>query len=272
MTDKKTMAKDSLTHDLPRILEFAGHGTGLGKSLLATTSGLIYRQLGYEPVMVRIETRQIQHRDPHIAIPTETFAKSATFVGGISAVVAPLFEQIKKLDPAGRGAIIIDWAGGHAHHRNEVFAATRFAERLAARGLSATSIVVTTNTAADIANATALLSASQQILSGVTLRVALNRRRGNFTFEPGSTQARALDELRVTDVPSFNVRAVGGDCWKACDEAGMSILEVLAADVDALANRLSLDDFIAAAIQAEVATWYTATEAELLRSLRGESK
>jgi hypothetical protein len=262
-----TSADLAINHRLPTILEFVGHGTGLGKSLLATTAELVYRDLGYEVTMVRIESRLIEHRGAHIAIATENFSRAAALVGGISAVAEPLFSAIKAIEP-GNEALIIDWAGGQANHRAEIYVATRFSERLRKRGLSAASVVVTTNATADMAHAATLLTSSAQVAPSVDRYLALNRRRGPFSFLKNSEQAKVYARLKdEADGRAFDVRAVGGESWKICDEAGLAMPDVISADVDALAERLKCDDFIAAAIQAEVAAWYSTTEAELLRVL-----
>jgi 5-methylcytosine-specific restriction endonuclease McrA len=255
------------TVSLPNILEFCGHGTGLGKSLLATTAETLYRHHGYDVAMIRIESRQILHRGEHIAIPTENFARAATLVGGVSAVVEPVFAAVKSLKAGERRAVIIDWAGGHANHRSEIYAATRFGQRILARGLTTLSTVVTTNTSADMVHAASLLETSRQILPEAGLRLALNRRRGSFNFLSGSEQARAIALCHATGVPSFEIRAVGGECWKICDESGLTMSEVIRMDVDQLAERLRSDDFIAAAIQTEVAAWYSASLSELEKTL-----
>lgn len=253
--------------NLPNILEFSGHGTGMGKSLLATTAETLYRHHGFDVTVIRIESRQIAHRGEHIAIATEHFARAATLVGGVSAVAEPIFSAINALKSNERRAVLIDWAGGHANHRSEIYAATRFGQRIGARGLSAMSVILTTNTSADMIHAASLLETSRQIVPEIGLRLALNRRRGSFNFLAGSEQSKAFALCRATGVPSLDIRAVGGESWKICDECGLTMPDVIRMDVERLAERLRSDDFIAAAVQTEVAAWYTTTLAELEKSL-----
>jgi hypothetical protein len=262
MTDSKKCIK------LPSFLEIAGHGTGLGKSLLATTAALVYRQAGYDVTMVRIESKLIKHREADIFIATENFAQAAALVGGLAGVVDPLFETFKTIKP-GKSVVIVDWGGGQADHRAQIFVATRFGERLKAMGISATSVVVTTNAPNDMAQAAELLRTSATIAPDINRCLALNRRRGSFTFLDGSEQSRVNRRLRdeAKGARTFEVRAVGGESWKVCDEAGMSMPEVIESDLETLSARIAQNQFIAGACQIEVAAWYAATEAELLRVL-----
>lgn len=266
MTDKAHIV-------LPAVVELIGHGTSLGKSLLATTIELVYREAGYETRMIRIESRLVKHRGEHIAIITEDFAEAAVLVGGISAVIGPVFGAIKSIK--GRQAVIIDWAGGQAHHRAEIFVATRFAERLKSMGHAATSIAVTTNTSSDMGRASDLLRTTETIAPTMKRGLALNHRRGHFNFPAGSEQARIFADLKgaAKGTRVFDVRAMGGESWKICDENGLSFSDVITASVEDLSARLSRDEFISAACQTEVAAWLMATQAELLRSLSiGDAK
>lgn len=255
---------------LPSVVDITGHGTGLGKSLLATTSALVYRQAGYEVTVVRIESKLIKRREAEadIFIATENFAHAATLVGGLAGVVDPLFETFKTIKP-GKSAVIVDWGGGQADHRSQIFVATRFGARLKAMGIAATSVIATTNAANDMAQAEELLRTSAMIAPEINRCLALNRRRGPFAFGNGSEQSRVYNRLRdeAKGARTFEVRAVGGESWKVCDEAGLSMPEVIEADLEALSARIGQNHFIAGACQTEVAAWYSATEAELLRVL-----
>ncbi|MEH2471984.1 hypothetical protein V1281_006829 [Nitrobacteraceae bacterium AZCC 2161] len=254
---------------LPAVLELCGHGTSLGKSLLATTAELIYRLAGYKVVMVRIESKMIKHRGDHIRIPTEDFAEAAVLVGGLSGVIAPLFAAVRDIKDD-RSAVIIDWAGGQADHRSHIFVATRFGERLKAMGLNATSVVVTTNTASDMTHANELLRRSETVAPSVNRCLALNKRRGSFNFVTGSEQARIFDKLiqEAKGARPFEVDAVGGQSLKICDDAGLSIPDVIESSVEMLAAQLKCDEFIAAACQTEVVAWYVKTTDALRSALK----
>jgi hypothetical protein len=263
MTDPK-----KCTIKLPSFLEITGHGTSLGKSLIATTAALVYRQAGYDVTMVRIESKLIRHREGDIFIATENFAQAAGLVGGLAGVVDPMLEAFETIKP-GKSAVITDWGGGQADHRAQIFVATRIGERLKAMGISATSVIVTTNAASDMARAAELLHTSAMIAPDIHRCLALNRRRGPFNFVNGSEQSRVYSRLReeAKSARTFEVRAVGGESWKVCDEAGMSMPEVIESDIETLSARIAQNRFIAGACQTEVAAWYSATEAELLRVL-----
>jgi len=267
MTSKKELLT---TTALPAVVDFTGHGTGLGKTLLAKTAALVYQQAGYDVTMVRIESKNITHReaDTDIFIPTENFAQAATLVGGLAGVLDPLFETIKNIK-LGKSAIIIDWGGGLADHRSHIFTATQFGERVTEMGISAASVIATTNAANDMAQAAALLRTSAMIAPNLTRCLALNRRRGSFVFLDGSEQGRIYSRLRdeARDARTFEVRAVGGESWKVCDEVGLTMPQVIQSDLGALSARIGRNAFIAGACQIEVAAWYSATEAELLRAL-----
>src|SRR5260221_12344940 len=66
---------------LPRFLEFVAHGTSVGKSLLATFACLIYVQLGYQPILIRIESRAVRRDGADVAIDTEDFCEIGTVAG-----------------------------------------------------------------------------------------------------------------------------------------------------------------------------------------------
>ena len=136
-------------------------------------------------------------------------------------------------------------------------------------GISAASVIATTNAANDMAQAAALLRTSAMIAPNLTRCLALNRRRGSFVFLDGSEQGRIYSRLRdeARDARTFEVRAVGGESWKVCDEVGLTMPQVIQSDLGALSARIGRNAFIAGACQIEVAAWYSATEAELLRAL-----
>ena len=209
----------------------------------------------------------IKHREGDIFIATEDFAQAAGLVGGLSGVVEPMLEAFETIKPG--KAVIVDWGGGQADHRAQIFVATRLGDYLKEMGISATSVIVTTNAAGDMARAAELLHTSAMIAPDVHRCLALNRRRGSFAFVNGSEQSRVYGLLRdeAMSARTFEIRAVGGESWKVCDEAGMSMPEVIASDIATLAARIARNRLIAGACQTEVAAWYSATETELLRVL-----
>ena len=257
---------------LPHFLEFVAHGTSVGKSLLATFACLIYVQLGYQPILIRIESRAVRRDGADVAIDTEDFARSAQLPGGVAGVLQPLFSALGSAKEE-RTAVILDWGGGQSDHRYRAYAATRFGERLAAMGIPAVSAIVTTAAADHMKQAVENLRTSALIAPQIRRVLVLNRHEGRFDFAAGSGVRATFDTLleAAKDVAIMKVEDVDGESWKRCDDAQLTMAEVVGMDIPALAAHLNIDEFIAAACQSQVSAWMMSTEQAMLRALAGHN-
>lgn len=255
---------------LPRFLEFVAHGTSVGKSLLAAFAYWIYLQMGYQPILVRIESRAVRRDGADVMIDTEAFARSSQLPGGVAGVLQPLFSALK-LAQTERTAVILDWAGGQSEHRSTAYAATRFGERLTAMGIPAVTAIVTTAAVDHMKQAAENLTTSALISPQIRRVLVQNRHKGGFDFELGSSVRIAFDKLMeaATDAAVMTVNDVDGESWKRCDDAHLTMAEVVAMDIAELAERLNIDEFLATACQSQVAAWMTSTEQAMLRVLAG---
>jgi hypothetical protein len=268
MTKSNKPSTPPSTIVLPRFLEFVAHATAVGKSLLAAFAYMFYLQHGYQPILVRIESRAVRRSGADILIDTEDFAQSSRLPGGVAGVLRPLFPALDRARNE-RVAVIVDWGGGLSDYRHQAYAATRFGERLAGMGIPGVSAIVTTSAADRMAQATENLGTSARIAPQISRRLILNRRAGPFHFVPGSEQRRTFEALQkaAEGVQIMKIDAVAGESWKMCDDSNLTMAEVIAMDIPELAARLREDEFIATACQTQVAAWWESTEAEMLRTL-----
>jgi hypothetical protein len=255
---------------LPSFLEFVAFGTGVGKSLLAAFAYWIYLQAGYQPTLVRIESRAVRRDGADIVIDTEAFARAAQLPGGVAGVLQPLFSVLKSAQ-AERNAVIVDWGGGQSEHRNAAYAATRFGSTLAAMGIPAVTAIVTTAALDHMKQATENLATSALVAPEIRRVLVQNRHDGDFNFEPGSSVRATFDKMMeaAKGASIMKVADVDGESWKRCEDAHLTMAEVVALDIDELAQRINLDEFLATACQSQVAAWMTSTEQSMLRVLAG---
>jgi hypothetical protein len=255
---------------LPRFLEFVAHGTSVGKSLLAAFAYWLYLQTGYQPTLVRIESRAVRRDGADIVIDTEAFARSSQLPGGVAGVLQPLFSALK-LAQTERSALILDWGGGQSEHRAKAYAATRFGERLVALGIPAVSMIVTTAGIDHMQQATENLATSALIAPQIRRVLVQNRHKGDFQFESGSSVRITFDKLMeaAKDASIMKVNDVDGESWTRCESAHLTMAEVVAMAIPELAERIKLDEFLATACQSQVAAWMTSTEQAMLRVLAG---
>jgi hypothetical protein len=255
--------------ELPRFLEFFAYATAVGKSLLAAYVFMLYQQCGYEPILVRIESRAVRRDGATITIDSEDFAQSSKLPGGVAGVLRPLFAALELAKKEERVAVIVDWGGGLSAYRMQAFAATRFGERLAGMGIPGMSAIVTTSAADRMAQAAEALSTSATVAPQISRCLVLNRRAGNFNFVAGSEQRVTFEALQkaAEGVPTMRIDVVAGESWKACEDSNLTMAEVIAMDIEALAAKLREEEFIATACQTQIAAWWESTEAEMLRVL-----
>jgi uncharacterized protein (DUF736 family) len=92
---------------------------------------------------------------------------------------------------------------------------------------------------------------------------------GSFTFVPGSAERSVFDTLQkaAEGDPTIRIPAVAGESWKSCENAGLSMREVIELNLPELAKRLSEGLWMASAVQVQVLAWWTAAEKEVLKVL-----
>jgi hypothetical protein len=239
-------------------------GTAVGKSLTANFIAALLRSAGYKVTSVKIESRYADRRGADVLIDAEDFSQSARLPGAAAGVLRPLFSILERAK-ATDTIVVLDWGGGLASYRNEAYAAVRFDDRLAAWGVPGLTIVPTTSSVDRMKQAADVIAKSALVAPGIDRLLLLNRRLGPFVFMSGTAERKAYDDLRAmaAGVPTIEIPAVAGESLKSCDDANLSMREVLGMKVDALAGRLGEMEPIAAAIQRHVAAWWEASEANM---------
>jgi hypothetical protein len=254
---------------LPGLVEFVAHGTGVGKSLLATFAYWLYLQMGYQVTLVRIESRAVRRDGADIVIDTEAFARAAQLKGGVAGVLQPLFGALTASQAQKKGVVIVDWGGGQSEHRASAYAATRFGATLVRIGISGVTAIVTTATVDHMKQAADNLRMSELIVPEIRRVLVQNRHAGDFIFEPGSNVRATFDSMmhQAKAASIMKIADVDGESWKCCSDAGLTMAQVVAMPIADLMQRLHLDRFLAQACQSQVSAWMESTEESMLKSL-----
>jgi hypothetical protein len=256
---------------LPHFIELTADGTGVGKSLLATRLRDHYEDAGHPTTLVRIESRGIPRalRDGDVFIASEDFAQAEKLTGGIAAVLKPLYAALERaLSP--KSAVFVDWGGGLSQHRLVAYAATRFDERLAELGIAGLSLAVTTNASDRMLQTANALQKLALVAPRLNRGLVLNRRLGAFSFVAGTEQHRVFAQLTEASkgLVQLNIAAIGGESWKSCENAALSMQEVIMMHPADLGARIKEDPFTAAACASEIAAWWESTASELTHVAR----
>jgi hypothetical protein len=253
-----------------RVFELTAAGTAVGKSLTAIFLAALLRMAGYSVCLVRIESRAANRQGADLMVDAEDFSQSARLPGASAAVLRPLFLALQQAAGSENSIVIIDWGGGLTSYRNEAFTATRFDERLAAWGMRGLSIVPTTSAVDRMEQAAEVLAKTALVVPGMDRLLILNRRLADFSFVTGSADRRAYEKLRAASegIPTIEIPAVAGESLKTCEDAGLAMRDVIAADVAQLARQLGEIEPIAAAIQSHIAAWWAASERQLMNIIR----
>jgi hypothetical protein len=254
-----------------RFIELIAPSTAVGKTLVANFIAAMLRNAGHRVTLVRIESRSANRRGADLLIDAEDFSQSARLAGAAAGVLRPLYTVLERAK-ADDTIVVLDWGGGLASYRNEAFAAMRFDDRLAAWDVRGLTIVPTLSSVDRMEQAADVLAKSALVAPGINRLLLLNKRLGPFAFVPGTAERKAFDALRETaaGVSTIEIPAVAGESLKACDDANLTMLEVIGTDVDKLAGRLGEIEPIAAAIQSHVAAWWEVAEANLLGVIADE--
>jgi hypothetical protein len=254
---------------LPTFLEFVAHGTAVGKSTAATFAHWLYLQMGYQATLIRIESRGVRRDGADIVIDTEAFARAKQTTAGVAGVLKPLYGTLNAAR-ANKGAVIVDWGGGQSEHRAAAYAATRFGATLVSMGISGVTAIVTTATVDHMNQAANNLRTSELVVPEIRRVLVQNRHAGDFIFDEGTRVRAAFDSmmLEAKAASIIKINDVDGESWKACSDAGLSMAQVLAIkNIADLAQRLHVDEFIATAVQSQVAAWVSSTRQSMLKAL-----
>lgn len=282
MTDAITLdaAKTSttaVTEFIPayRFLEFVSVASHVGKSTLADFTAQLLGQFGIPIKAIRIESKAARSRQSGdvVHIDTENFAAAARLPGAEAAVLRPVFEILEAaaLDEA-RPVIVLDWGGGLSSLRAQIYAATQFDAQLVELGMRGLSVVTTTALSDRMAQARELIDLTRDIVPGIDVALALNRRTGNFGFVDGTEEKRVFRDLMkaAKGLPVIKVPAVAGESWQACQAAGLTMHEVIYMKPTTLRQRFGSESrYLVTAFQMHVAAFWKTAESEMLRVLAG---
>ncbi len=220
-------------------------------------------------MMVRIESSRIGHvalRDGDVFIATEEFARAEQAPGGIAGILRPALVAIRHVLEHG-GAVIIDWPGGAAEHRQTFWASTGLDARLAKAGAHALSCVVTTAEPERLREARDAIARTRLIAPKTKIVLCLNDRAGRFPDRGDGTAGAALAQALDTHQGGIIVRIpkISGDSWAYVAATGMEMTKVLASDPDDVAKALGADEFLVTASIVHTQAWFDRTRAEVAR-------
>lgn len=256
-----------------RFVEFIATASHVGKSLMSTFVALLLRQLGQKVVLVRIESKAVRSTDGDIHIGSEDFADAARLPGAEAAVLRPLYNALKvAAKDEAKPVVIVDWAGGLSLHRAKIYAATRFDDRLTAVGMRGLAVVVTTNLADRMRQATELVTQTRTITPELDVALALNYRVGPFRFVEGSEERRIFQGLQkaARGLSVINIPAIPGETWKTCEAAGLTMTDTIELPLPELEQRLGGEnEWMASAYQMHMRSWWLRAEREMLQVLGG---
>jgi hypothetical protein len=254
-------------------VEVAADGTSVGKSVTANRLCHLFRERRRPVTLVRIETgrrrtAETGAADKEIYIATEEFAGSSGRTGGLSGVLAQLWNELVEVPKTG-GAVVVDWAGGSGGHRLDVIAATAFDTTLAALGVRGISLVLTTCAAESMSQAGAYLSGLATVAPALQRALVLSGRAGGFDFSNGSEQAESLVRLKAKagKIPTVAIPFVPGRALETCADAGLDIATAIMMEADLLGRRLGVDVFRARACATELAMWWKRSGTALIKVL-----
>jgi hypothetical protein len=265
----KTKSEAPNPRRLPDLVELAADGTSVGKTTTANRVWHYYREAGRKVTLVTVETgRRRRGRtgaaDEEIFIETEEFATAANRTGGLTGVLAPLWDALLAIPRDGRG-VVVDWAGGTTAHRLDVIAATGFDNTIAGLGIRALSLVLATNAADSLNQAGAYLAGLAKVAPTLQRVLVLSGRNGSFDFTRGSEQAECLSRLKAAagPIPTVLIQQVAGRALETCADAGLDVASAIMTETKSLAERLGIDLFRASACASELALWWQRSGAAL---------
>ena len=234
------------------MVEVAGQGSALGKSLVADLARLTLKQ--HMPTqLVRVESTRAgvltQGTDRHIA--SEGFASKAITPGGSVGVLEAVFSAIWELE---RGALVVDWGAGLDMYRREAFASSALDQVAKQRNIDLVSMIVTTNNLDRMVDAQKILSMNAKIIPSARSILVLNEHAGPFTCLPGTQQAKAFASLTdaIDRRDTLLIPRVDAEALRVFVPTGLDLSMIIVTDPTELARLANLNPFIALACQSHI--------------------
>ena len=146
-----------------------------------------------------------------------------------------------------------------------MLAATSFGALLASMSVKALSMVLTSATAEHMAQADRYLKGLQKVAPQLPRALVLSGRSGPFDWPAQSEQAEAHGRLLATagEIPIARIPLAAGRALQVCADADLDPATAMMTDFEALARRLGVSVFHAAACASELALWWERTGHEL---------
>lgn len=249
----------------PMLIEVVSEATHMGKSTIIQCTRDHLDDIGVPNVMVRVETRRVAGvlRDGDISIATEDLAQVETTAGGIVGIVRPGLQELNRIAVQG-GVVLWDWPGGFGQQRQEILLRANLDAILQKKGISALTLVMTTNVPERIAEAQRLLEVTAKIAPSFQRILIRNAYVGSFEFAADSAPSRSLVAAEAASTAlGFILPKIADVSLATLKPTGLSVRQIIDQDPESLAEQLGKDEFTMAACVTAVAAWYDRTGKEL---------
>lgn len=252
---------------LPRhFFDITADGTHQGKTTVAARLRAHCEDAGLAVTMVRIESEHVARglREGDVLVPVEEIGKAGKVVGGIVGILEPALAAVTRMLHGG-GVVIMDWGGGLGDYRLELLATTGLGQILAQEGIPAWSVVVATGIETSMAQGLRVLERTAQIAPDLKRALVLNQLHGNFDVASSTPLGQKKGALLAHKGlgATLNIPLASGQAMAALAPLGTdhrTLLEMVPEDV---AKRLGVSPFLARAILAHFAAWYTKSAEEI---------
>jgi len=252
---------------LPRhFFDITADGTHQGKTTVAARLRAHCEDAGLAVTMVRIESEHVARglREGDVLVPVEEIGKAGKVVGGIVGILEPALAAVTRMLHGG-GVVIMDWGGGLGDYRLKLLATTGLGQILAQEGIPAWSVVVATGIETSMAQGLRVLERTAQIAPDLKRALVLNQLHGNFDVASSTPLGQKKGALLAHKGlgATLNIPLASGQAMAALAPLGTdhrTLLEMVPEDV---AKRLGVSPFLARAILAHFAAWYTKSAEEI---------
>ena len=243
-------------------VEFLGVRGGTGKSTSANRARDHFTAAGVPVDIVRIESKRClwTPQQDEIFIAAEDLAESNDQTGGVAAILAPIWKILDKARKT-NGVVICDWGAGLTNFRSDLLRSTVFDETLNNFGIAGYACIVTDNAVDLMRQCADTLKSTREVTPGLQLVVVRNEVHGQFDFDDGTEEGRALAGVmeQSTHARHIKIPAFRGNAMAPFVAAGLTVLEVMTSDPEWLATKISRDIFVTRACISKVAEWWKAT-------------
>lgn len=251
---------------IPSYLEGSADGTSQGKTTYMSRVRDYVEEHGIPVKMIRIESRGVaksQLREADVLIATESFAEARRHVGGVAGVVQPIYDAVKWA-AENKGVVVIDWGGGLARLRLEIYIATRFDQALRRHGMKGATFFPVTQTADRMSETAKNIAESAEAVPGLRRVLVMNEKLGPFQFPPGTASERAYANLMAAPRDALvRMPEIQNEAWAICESAGLHMAEAVRMQAPQLAERIGHIDFVAEAVLSEIGAWWLSTRVGL---------